>query len=1327
MKRWDPELALDPGITLLEASAGTGKTYNITTLVLRLVAEHGVRMKEIVVVTFTRVATAELRDRIRVRLAEAVAVLEGRRAPEPGDQALAFLVAGASAAAARGESWLRRLRDAQESFDECLISTIHGFCQRMLQQNAFESQIDFDLELVDDTTAIKGELVDDWLSRELHPDDPARYRFLVERCGFDRDTLLEIAEEALRDPYMDVLPGEEEAVTVEDWPALRDAFADQWDAEWAAELPQVIEGWHEAGVFESSRQRTYRSKAATERAAEVTEWLAHGPLWSDGPDPKAVTYFSAAGIESKLAEGEEPPTHAAIEALQELLAFGDRLAGTHRARFVHWLRQEFDARNRARRVQSYGDLMRNLSRVLERHEDDQARRALVQAIRERFRVALIDEFQDTDVQQWTIFRVLFGGPGQHLFLIGDPKQAIYAFRGANVHVYLEAKRAAEQRSFTMGHNFRSDQRLIDALNHVMDRSGFFGEEGIEYVPVEAAGRGQAPEDRLRPQLCFAEQATAPLQLRFVDQRITGAKEVSEDDPRVIRGVLDTLVPLCVADEIVALLESGTDLFDSGAAQVDGDGFRPLRPGDIAVLTRTGKQANEIQAALDGVGVPSVLQGADSVLASQEALDLQLWLEALASPGRHGPARTVATTRLFGRDAGLLAGVEAEDPEALAKWEAWSDLLARWRERFTERGFIATLRQALEEDLLPVPEGEDPGMEDVTTRLLRRPDGERCLTNLWHVAELVHQAESANRLGLPGLLAWLQRQRTDTTVDAKTAEMRLERDDDAVKVLTMHKAKGLQFSMVYAPYLWSGRLPGAKDPVHVVPRADNPAFRICDVREGAQKADTVQRAVDEARKDAIRLLYVAMTRARCRLVVHVGHINNLENSPVAPAFHGGPRDGEGDRISCGVARTGAGSSRSALWEDLEDLAAGSGAARADGARTIALSHCAPPVIRPWRGTEPPDERLVNRDFLRLGLDSPWRRHSYSALTRGKSVTYVAPSGEREGFDADADTEVSLDEAEGRVDPWAPRHDLPDDAKDVLLAAFPAGADAGTFLHEVFEHADFGWAHPGTPTDDGPASLRRLLGELLPRHGFDVATWQAPLCAGLIQVLRTPLRATLDEIRLCDIPRGARLDELRFDFPIAGGDGFQRGASEQPVTSDDLVRALQVRLRPDIRPAEDEATMREAYLKGLGHFGELAGFMTGSIDLVFRLPVNGHPQWFVVDYKSNRLDPGHERRYPVEHFGHEGMRYEMEQHHYYLQYHLYTLALHRLLRSRMGEAYDYDRDIGGVYYLFFRGMVGPDTPAEGTHGNGCFHDRPPRAVIEALDAVFEDPAAAVGRCA
>jgi len=874
----------------------------------------------------------------------------------------------------------------------------------------------------------------------------------------------------------------------------------------------------------------------------------------------------------------------------------------------------------------------------------------------------------------------------------------------------------------MGHNYRSDQRLIDALNHLMDRRGFFGEEGIEYVEVEAAGRGQAPEDRLRPQAPFADPAAAPLQLRFVDQRITGAREVSDDDPRVTRGVLDTLVPLCVADDIVALLESGTRLLEPGDEEADDDGFRPLRPGDIAVLTRTGRQANAIQAALDGVSVPSVLQGADSVLASQEALDLQLWLEALASPGRHRPARTAATARLFGRDAGLLAGVDAEQPDALARWETWSDRLSQWRERFVEQGFVATLRQALEEDLLPGPDGD---MEDVTTRLLRRPDGERFLTNLWHVAELVHQAESGSRLGLPGLLAWLQRQRMDTTVDARTAEMRLERDDDAVKVLTMHKAKGLQFSVVFAPYLWSGRLPDPGDPVHVVPRAEDPAFRICDVREGAQKADTVQRAVDEARKDAIRLLYVAMTRARCRLVAHVGHINNLENSPVAPVFHGDPRDGEGDRITCGIARTGAGSLRSALWEDLEDLAAGSGAAREDGARTIALSHCVPPARRPWRKAEPPDQRLANRDFLRVGLGSPWKRHSYSALTRGKSVTYVTPQGEREGFDADAGT--SGDAAETSIDPWAPKYDLSDHAEDVPLAPFPAGADAGTFLHEVLEQADFGSAHPDAPTDDGPASLRRLLAELLPQHGFDVDTWQAPLCAGLIQALRTPLRAALGQTRLCDIPRSSRLDELRFDFPIAGGDRFRRGASEQPVTSDDLVRALHARLRPDIRPAGDEATIRRAYLEGLARFGELAGFMTGSIDLVFRHPVNGHPQWFVVDYKSNRLDPRHERRCPIEHFCREGMRYEMEQHHYYLQYHLYAVALHRLLRSRMGEAYDYDRDIGGVYYLFLRGMIGPDTPSEGTHGHGCFFDKPPRAVIEALDAMFEDPATAVERCA
>ena len=1372
MQPWDFASPLEPGVTLLEASAGTGKTYNITTLVLRLVAEQGLKMAELLVVTFTRAATAELRDRVRARLAEALAVMQGTRTAPKNDAVLVYLLRRGASDPSWAALCLRRLRAAQADFDQCLISTIHGFCQRMLQQHAFEAQADFDLELVQDTAGLEQELVADWITTELYADDPERYAFLVNECGVDRESLSGLAQLALRDPDLEVLPGDEQWAQPEDWEAELGAFVRSWEGAWAAEVEALFAQTRAEGGLPEGGNNKYRSKRVAKELAGLGRALRAARDWRR---PPKVGYFASAAIAEKLAEGHPLPTHEALDALEHLVSFPQRVAAGERARFVRWVRAEFASRNRRRRQQAFSDLMGRLAQVLDRAPSDPGRHALVQAIGKRFRAALIDEFQDTDGRQWTIFRALFQRPGAWLFLIGDPKQAIYGFRGANVHVYLQARAEAGGRCFTMDVNHRTDARLLAAFNHLMDRQGFFGGRGIEYVRVNAPERPPTQTDRLRPAAGWHEPDAAPLQLRFVDRSLAGS---SQDSP-LPKGQLNALLPARVAEDVVELLESGTLLY-RGEGSDGEERWERVLPGDVAVLTRTGEQARQVQAALGAAGVPAVLRGADSVLASDEAFELQLWLECLASPGHTGRARTVATTRLFGRSAALLAAVDAGDEEALRQWEAWLARLAAWRKAFADRGFLETLRRALREDVLATAGDEDEGA-DATIRLLRRPDGERRLTNLWHVAELLHTAEASARLGLPGLLAWLRRQRAQPDVDSETAELRLERDDAAVHVLTVHKSKGLQFPVVFAPNLWWARLPDPKDAAHVAPAAADPAQRILDLRAPQEKGATVERAEREEREEGLRLLYVALTRARHRCVVYTGHINGLGNSALAAALHGEGDGDDSDRLQRGAQRA-ATAGHEALKDDLRRLCdPAQGAAGPDGAPIVSLTMCTRPAGRVWAGVATPDEELRPRDFTRYWLDPRWSRHSYSALTHGKTVVYVGREGEAYPRDADAGTDEAPDMAAYEVDPeaardaalavgpgtgasggdptttpqddgalggasasWAPVYSLPADVPDVPLASFPSGAGAGTCLHELLEHADFRWADPDPQTaggcqspggteggaagaeSEGATALAALLDDRLPQHGFAADRWRDELLVGLLAALRTPLGGPLGATRLCDIPRCDRLDELRFDLPLAGGDRF--GSAEDvmnPVRSEQLVGALRLRGAGGAGVPPDEETMRAAYLDGLGGFRPLCGFLTGSIDLVFRVPGADGPRWFVADYKSNRLDPHRQRRTPVQHFCLEGMRYEMEQHHYYLQYHLYTLALHRYLRHRLGaERYDYERHVGGVYYLFLRGMIGPDTPAVAGRRHGCFYDRPQLAVIDALDRLFTDPASWTG---
>jgi exodeoxyribonuclease V beta subunit len=334
------------------------------------------------------------------------------------------------------------------------------------------------------------------------------------------------------------------------------------------------------------------------------------------------------------------------------------------------------------------------------------------------------------------------------------------------------------------------------------------------------------------------------------------------------------------------------------------------------------------------------------------------------------------------------------------------------------------------------------------------------------------------------------------------------------------------------------------------------------------------------------------------------------------------------------------------------------------------------------------RLDVRQFERASLDPGWRRHSYTSVTRAAGHPELSEDG-REGFDADSDSETLIRSAASS-----------ETVAEVPLASFPGGAVAGTLLHEIFEHADFAWVEPQDSEQLNAVATERMLA-----HGYDPERHLETLVPGLQQVFATPLGGTLGDLRLQDVPLACRLDELRFDLPILGG-ARRAPESDSLRPAQELVAALRSR---------DDGVLPDDWLASLARLDRvrLAGFLTGSIDLVFRAPASdGTSRWFVADYKSNRIDPKRTGRCVPQGFARSDMTAEMARHDYFLQYHLYTVALHRYLRWRLPD-YDYDEHMGGVYYLFFRGMIGTDTEREGSHVHGCWFDRPSRTVVDALD--------------
>ncbi len=1253
MNTWSPTEPLQRGVTLIEASAGTGKTYSITSLVARLVVEEELPIARILVVTYTRAATAELNDRIRHRLTDALHALSGDSEPEdPLYQRLWSRTPGGRGAA------VRRLRQALGDFDQVLISTIHGFCQRMLQVNALQSGVAFDLELTPDADELVEELVDDHISRLYYHVDPAGFAFLRGPCGFTREALSRLAKMALSDPDPSVVP-DAEGADPSSWPERVQAVAARWPilgSDFVHTLGEAVAD-AKAGrpsVFRKG-QRKHTAAKAQAWVDGVGNWLASAPAF--GTEPPDGRAYTPSRMKAQLVDPGDPLTHPSLSTLQALLDFPNEVAGALRAAFVHDVRRRFDDRKEQQRVQTYQDLLRGLSRRLDARADPEAREALTSAIGGLFDAALIDEFQDTDHHQWTIFRQVFGGGGHHLYLIGDPKQAIYGFRGANVHVYSQAAREAGERCFTMDVNWRSDRRLLEGLNHLLDEPAAFGPSvPFDYIEVSAPADGG--DDRLAPPTPWSEPSAAPLQLRWFDDELVKG---SKPDKAVAKGRLAGLLEARVAEDVVELLSSGTQVQDGGA-------WRPVRPSDVAILVRKGRQAVDLQAALQRVGVPAVLTGAASVLASDEARELQHWLEAVARPSGRSAARVAASTPWFGWSADALGQVEAEDPEALRRWDRWLLRLVDWGEAQRRRGFMGALRKAMDD-------------EGVVVRLLGFDDGERRVTNLLHVAELVHAAEKAGRLTIEGLVAWLTARRSDEDLDSDEAELRLDRDADAVRLLTVHKSKGLEFPVCFVPYLWDGGMTQVRqgDPL-LVPDPSDLSRQLLDVGVPPLPAHQLL-SEQEARREGLRLAYVALTRARHRCVVYAGWATDYEHSPLAAIFHGhGP-----DRLISGTQKVL--DAPQGLLGDLKRRAATSDAAE-PGVPRISVTACSPATGAVWSRPSRAEPSLTARRFAREALDPGWRRHSYSSLTRAAGHPELVEDG-REGFDADGDGEIPM---RGPVSA--------EPAEEVPLAGFPGGAEAGTLLHEVFEHADFAWVDP----EHVPA-LREVATERMQAHGFDPELHLDTLVPGLQRVFATALGGALGDVRLQDVPLGARLDELRFDMPLLGGAQASPPA-DALAPAQGLVAALRGR---------DDGVLPDDWLASLERLDgvRLAGFLTGSIDLVFRdASGGGEPRWFVADYKSNRIDPMGTGRCVPEGFTSASMTAEMARHDYFLQYHLYVVALHRYLRWRL-PGYDYDQHMGGVYYLFFRGMVGPDTERDGEVVRGCWFDRPSRTVVEAID--------------
>ncbi len=1205
------------GTTLIEASAGTGKTYTITTLYVRLLLERALQPSEILVVTYTNAATAELRGRIRRRVHEALAALD--RDDALGDATLDALLQQRRAHGTL-EADRRTLTAALCAFDEAAIFTIHGFCQRMLQEHAFESGVPFDAQLVTDQAPLRDEVVRDFWAREIYDAPEAFVRYL-RGARITLASMTRLAQLAAAQPNMPVLPASVDAL---DAPLeARQAAHARVAALWRNRRDDIVQLLATCGTLKGNM---YPPDGVRDTwAAQMDIALAAGNVTTFPKFDKFTTTALAHATKKSCA----PPTHPffdACDVLSEVDAEVQAAFVNRRLRLqldlVQYARREVPRRNQRANTQSFDDLLQRLDAALA----GPGGATLAARIRNRFRAALIDEFQDTDPIQYDVFRRVYRGSDDLLVLIGDPKQAIYAFRGADVFTYLDARRDAGGNAYTLVTNRRSVSRLVDAVNALFTHARApFVFDGIKFFPVQAAP--EAPEG-----LGGAALGQAPLQILLARPR---------DGKRTIaKGTGTVEVTHAVAAEIVRLASGGATISTP-------QGPRGIQPGDVAVLCRTNAQASGMQEALRALQVPSVLHSDASVFDTPEAAELERVLYALADPRDAGLVRAALATTLMGISGNALFDLQTNEPE----WDTWLRRFQTWHDVWEHHGFVPAFRRLLDE-------------HGVQQRLLGLADGERRMTNLLHLGELLQTALSEAQRGPLALVEWLSLMCRDTTaradLGADAAQIRLESDDRAVQLVTIHKSKGLEYPIVFCPYLWDGTLLHDEDARLVRFHDPHNDDRLTLDMGSAAHAAHVERATQEALAENLRLLYVALTRAKHRCSVVWGPFNEVKTSALGYLLHQPHAPAPGADLTQATADRIEGLDADGMRADLDRLVAA-----ANGA--VAVTDLTHAPVAPYTPPGQPEADLQCRESSR-SLHPGWRTSSFSGLAARGGVSRAA----EEGLDHDEATEEDALAAAWQ-EAQAP----------VVLHAFPPGVRSGLLIHEVLQYLDF------QQVDD--AVLRTSMTETLRRNGFDTE-WVNVLCRAVSNVVAAPLDA---QLRLRDIAPKQRLNELEFILPVAGD------AATAMLTSARLADAFSRHGAPPL-PADYAERVRR-----LG-FAPLAGYLRGFIDLAFE---HGG-RWHVVDYKSNLLGP------QPQDYRSRRLVDVMAQHHYFLQYHLYAVALHRYLAMRRPD-YDYDQHFGGVFYLFVRGMSSEYPP-----GWGVFRDRPPRALIEALSAVLADPLAGEG---
>jgi len=1274
------------GSRLIEASAGTGKTFTLALLYVRLVLGHGTKEtkfnrpltpRDILVVTFTDAAAEELRDRIRNRLVEAAAYF--RDGTANANDPLELLRQDYPPEKWNTCAW--QLQMAAEGMDEARISTIHSWCNRVLVEQAFDTRGLFNRQLVTDTEDLLAQAVRDYWRVHFYPLDEMAAGLISDELKSPAELLTAIRNLlkassqgvtfkgevlkvtdltphlAAQGAYQQAKDEAAQAIAIE--AEKRQAFEAEVKAHWVNNWQTIKE--HLLELRTSLNARSHKSGSEADYLkllGEIYAWAAN-----NAEQPSLLKNFAAG--EFKFLKNKPFQQENSLEAFQLLKDLLEQaksaainieqpeppLKAAVLAHALPWVKAEFNKRMKQRAEMGFDDLLVELDKALDPDLAKDSAECLAAVLKERFPVAMIDEFQDTDPIQYRIFKRIYqleiNAADCGLFMIGDPKQAIYSFRGADIHTYLQARIATEGRHYTLKKNFRSTQGVVEACNALFNyaenhhRAAFrFKDENsknpIPFVEVEAQGRDE--------QLYLPSGEAAPLTFWYF------SPEEDEDQSLAITRYRE-LAAESAASEIVDWLM---------AAKQGKAGFgknkqitQPLKPADIAVLVRTGTEAKAVREALQKRKVPSVyLSDRESLFSSQEAQDMLHWLHACANPLDEHLVKAALGTNSLDLPLAQLAGWQEDE----LAWEAQMELFQQLHWQWQRQGVLVMLQQLLQHYQLPA-------------RLMQTPNGERHLTNLLHLAEWLQEAS----VELDGEQALIRHLAEHIEAGDQQQLLRLESDAERVKVITIHKSKGLEYPLVLLPFI------GAWRSVDGNTREVDYQLETGKYQElaGNKAFKAAWDAADDARiSEDMRLLYVALTRASHALWLGV-----------APLKSGRAKKPQVERSALGYLLN--------AGQPLADATAYEEALKQLADTSLHIRHQKAPEIH---------ERLLELDevtVLDRALTPPdlknitnWWIASYSAI-QFQSVAEQAvediletdSQGSPDQDTVDFSDEQMAEEAKTSgfqsTEEAQPITELGPISATNVMHYFPAGPTWGTLLHTILE-----WAAVQEYTPFKGKKLKGfkavIAGNTASKDAFErfckrrnIESFFEPLWGWLIDFVQKkwPL-SLLDESKnfsLSDLNPSQFAVELEF---------MLESHRVNTVTLDKLVKAhtLNQMDRPVAKP------------------NLLNGLLKGFIDLV----AEHKGRYYVIDWKSNRLGRSDSD------YTQEARLKQILEHRYDMQYVLYLVALHRQLKARLPK-YNYDKHVGGAIYVFLRGMN--DQLSE-----GVFFDKPPKALIEELDALL-----------